>query len=70
MLKRSFKLPILPSIGIALYNIVFKNMSGKSYNETYPPILIQAGFYFCLAYITIFLISLLIEWVRLKAEIK
>lgn len=71
MLKRALKFAIGPSVGITLGGIitpriVFTNL----YNETYPPILLQAGLYFAVGYIVSFLVSLLIEWIKLKAESK
>jgi putative flippase GtrA len=71
MLKRALKFAIGPSVGITLGGIIIPRiMFPNLYNETYPPILLQAGIYFVVGYIVSFLVSLLIEWIKLKAESK
>ena len=71
MLKRALKFAIGPSVGITLGGIIIPRiMFPNLYNETYPPILLQAGLYFVVGYIVSFLVSLLIEWIKLKAESK
>lgn len=71
MLKRALKFAIGPSVGITLGGVIIPRiMFPNLYNETYPPILLQAGIYFVVGYIVSFLVSLLIEWIKLKAESK
>ncbi len=67
MLKRALKFAIGPSIGITLGGVIIPRiMFSKLYNETYPPILVQAGLYLAVGYIVSFLVSLFIEWVKSK----
>jgi uncharacterized membrane protein len=69
MLKRALKFAIGPSIGITIGGIIIPRiMLSYLYNETYPPIIVQAGLYFIVGYIVSFLVSLLIEWVKLKFD--
>lgn len=69
MLKRAFKFAIGPSLGITLGGIIITRiMFSNLYNETYPPILVQAGLYFVVGYIICFLVSLFIEWIKSKLE--
>jgi len=69
MLKRALKFAIGPSVGITIGGIIIPRiMFSNLYNETYPPILVQAGLYFVAGYIVSFLVSLLIEWIKLKLE--
>jgi hypothetical protein len=71
MLKRALKFAIGPSVGITLGGIIIPRIIFPNlYNETYPPILLQACFYFVVGYIVSFLVSLLIEWIKSKAESK
>lgn len=71
MLKRALKFAIGPSVGITLGGIIIPRIIFPNlYNETYPPILFQACFYFVVGYIVSFLVSLLIEWIKSKAESK
>ena len=66
MFKRALKFAIGPSIGITLGGIIIPRiMFPNLYNETYPPILVQAGLYFVVGYIVSFLVSLFIEWIKL-----
>lgn len=67
MFKRSLKFAIVPSLGVTIGGviiprIVFSNL----YTETYPPIFVHTGLYFVVGYITSFLISLFIEWIKSK----
>lgn len=67
MLKRALKFAIGPSIGVTLGGIIIPRiMSPNLYNETYPPILVQAALYFIIAYIISFLVSFFIEWTKSK----
>lgn len=67
MFKRALKFAIGPSIGITLGGIIIPRiMFPNLYNETYPPILVQAGLYFVVGYIVSLLVSLLIEWIKSK----
>ncbi|HHV17918.1 MAG TPA: hypothetical protein GXZ27_03575 [Thermoanaerobacterales bacterium] len=69
MLKRALKFAIGPSVGITLGGVIIPRiMFPNLYNETYPPILLQASLYFAIGYIASFLVSLFIEWVNSKAE--
>jgi hypothetical protein len=71
MLKRALKFAIGPSVGITLGGIIIpRDMFPNLYNETYPPILLQAGLYFAVGYIASFLVSLPIEWIKSKVESK
>lgn len=71
MLKRAYKFAIGPSIGITIGGIIIPRIMFSSlYNETYPPIFVQAGQYFVVGYIVCFLVSLFIEWIKLKLESK
>lgn len=69
MLKRAVKFAIGPSAGITIGGVIIPRiMFSNLYNETYPPIFVQAGLYFVVGYIVSFLVSLLIEWIKLKVE--
>lgn len=71
MLKRALKFAIGPSVGITIGGIIIPRiMFSNLYNETYPPILVQACLYFVVGYAVSFLVSLLIEWVKSKVESK
>ncbi len=71
MLKRALKFAIGPSIGITIGGIIIPRiMFSNLYNKTYPPIIVHAGLYFIVGYIVSFLVSLLIEWVKLKFDSK
>lgn len=67
MLKRALKFAVGPSIGITLGGIIIPRiMFSNLYNETYPPILVQASMYLIVGYIAAFLVYLFIEWVKSK----
>ena len=71
MLKRALKFAIGPRVGITLGGeIIPRIMFPNLYNETYPPILLQAGLYFAVGYIVSFLVSMFIEWIKSKAKSK
>lgn len=71
MFKRALKFAIAPSVGITIGGIIIPRiMFSNLYNETYPPIFVQAGLYFVVGYIVSFLVSLLIEWIKSKVESK
>ena len=71
MLKRALKFAIGPSVGITLGGVIIPRiMFPNLYNETYPPILLQAGLYFAVGYIVSFLVSMFIEWIKSKAKSK
>ncbi|WP_296971353.1 MULTISPECIES: hypothetical protein [Tepidanaerobacter] len=58
-LRNNFGSVIIP-------RIIFPHL----YNETYPPILLQAGLNFVVIYIVSSLVSLLIEWIKSRAQSK
>lgn len=71
MFRRALKFAIGPSVGITIGGVIIPRiMFSNLYNETYPPIFVQAGLYFVVGYIVSFLVSLLIEWMKLKLENK
>lgn len=71
IIKRSLKFAIGPSVGVTIGGIIIPRiMFSNLYNETYPPIFVQACLYFVVGYIASFLVSLLIEWIKLKLESK
>lgn len=71
MVKRALKFAIGPSIGITIGSIIIPRiMFSNLYNETYPPILVQACLYFVVGYIVCFLVSLFIEWIKSKVKSK
>ncbi len=71
MLKRALKFAIGPSLGITLGSVIIPRIIFPHlYNKTYPPILLQAGLNFVVIYIASSLVSLLIEWIKSRAQSK
>jgi putative flippase GtrA len=69
MLKRALKFAIWPSVGVTIGLIIIPRiMFSNLYNETFPPIFVQACLNFIVGYIVSFLLFLLIEWIKLKAK--
>lgn len=71
MLKRALKFAVGPSIGVTIGGIIIPRIVFSNiYNKTYPPIFVQAGLYLVAGYIVSFLVSMIIEWIKLKAKSK
>jgi len=66
MLKRALKFAIGPGIGIAVGGTLFRITNQHLYNETWPPILIQAILYLLVGYVECFVVIMLIEWIKSK----
>jgi hypothetical protein len=67
VLKRALKFAFGPSIGVTIGGVIIPRIMFSN-NEVYPPIFIHASVYFICGYIMSFLISLLFEWIRSKAN--
>jgi len=71
MIKRALKFAIGPSVGITIGGVIIPRIIFSNlYNKTYPPIFVQASFYFVVGYIVSFLVYLIIEWFKLKMKSK
>jgi hypothetical protein len=66
MLKRALKNAIGASVGVVIGSIVFRMTHPQLYNETWPNIFAQVVLYLAVGFAACFLVTLLIEVVRLK----
>ena len=62
MIKRALKKAIGPSIGVMIGNVAWRIMHPQLYNETWPPIFVQAVYSLLVGYAVCFAVVLLIEW--------
>jgi uncharacterized membrane-anchored protein YhcB (DUF1043 family) len=68
LIKQALKSSIGPSIGVVIGNVLWRITNPELYNETWPPIFVQAALYLLVGYIVSFLVVLLIK--RIKGKIK
>ena len=68
MVKRALKFAIGPGIGLAVGNVFFRIRFPELYNETWPPLLLQALLYLVAGYVVCFPIILLFEWINRKIK--
>jgi len=68
VIKRALKFAIGPSVGIVIGNLLFRITNPNLYDETWPPIFMQALLYLVVSYAIVFLVGLLIEWIKSKVK--
>ena len=69
MLKKALKSGIGPGIGLTLGAVIVPRLrQPELYNETYPHLILHSLLYFLGGMIVCALVTLLIEWIRVKRE--
>lgn len=68
MTKKALKSAIWVGIAITISGVLPRLLSPQLYNDTYPPILIQALIHFVAGFVVCFLVYLLIENVKSKSK--
>jgi len=66
MIKRALKFAIWPSVGAMVGNVLWRIVNPELFNETWPPIVLQAIISLVVIYTGAFFVVLLIEWVKSK----
>jgi len=68
MIKKALINAIGPTVGLVIGNVLFRLTNSHLFNETWPPIFMQALLYLVVGYAVSFAVILFIEWVKSKTR--